>query len=548
MKTHSAFLLLLLLSAGMFLTNIGSHQQFLRAESGFSLGARMMVETTELLLPHAPHESPLNRPPLPYWLIGTSYKIFGFGHGASRVPSALSALGVLTMIYLLGLRFWGTLVGITASAMLATSYIFWSFTRLSMPDMLLTFCITTALVCWILVLTDQTRHPRALVLIGYAAVALGILSKGPIAIVLTALPICLEVLITRDISIIRRLMPISGSLVFLFIAAPYFVLVYIYDGIEPIWYFFIGENIGRFTGSVAPRAPKPFLIYEITAFFQDFLPWTPLLFFAACKLGRWRNLDQETRRHIRLLGFWILSPIVFFSFSSFKLDYYFLPAIPPTALLVAHILLREGTLPLWARRVGLTIMVLVLVLLPVPIYLTVQMVKANFPDTSLSWLPHILTGIALLPTIWLAVRGLTYRALLACAFTLWVAIFSAYLVLLPDYTRFHPAAKLAVSIPRDSHVYTLERANDWALDLALYLPTSQAGGPLPQKLENSQVGSVLETDPGSVVVVFAHDYEELLKTGLHVRVIAQADAYKGNKLTLKSLLRPSYEMLYLVTS
>ena len=58
MKTHSAFFLLFFLCAAMFLTNIGSYEQFLRAESNFSLGGRMMVETDEYLLPHAPHEDP----------------------------------------------------------------------------------------------------------------------------------------------------------------------------------------------------------------------------------------------------------------------------------------------------------------------------------------------------------------------------------------------------------------------------------------------------------------------------------------------------------
>ena len=228
------------------------------------------------------------------------------------------------------------MVGLTASAMLTTSYLFLSFARLSMNDMLLTLCITGTLVCWMLVLMDQTKHPRTLVLMGYAAMALGFLTKGPIAIVLSCLPICLEIIVSRDLTILRKLRPISGSLVFLLVATPYFLLVYVFHGVDPLWNFFIGENLGRFTGSVAPRASKPFFVYEITAFLADFLPWSPLLIVAACSLGRWRDFDQTTKRQLRLLGFWILSPIIFFSFSSFKLDYYFLPVMAPAALLVAQ--------------------------------------------------------------------------------------------------------------------------------------------------------------------------------------------------------------------
>ena len=505
-----------------------------------------MVETNDYLLPHAPHEKPLNKPPLHYWLIGASYKVFGFDHGAGRIPSALSALGVLTFVYILGLRFGGRMVGLTASAMLTTSYLFFSFSRLSMNDMLLTLCIAGTLVCWMLVLMDQTTHPRTLVLIGYAAMALGFLTKGPIAIVLTCLPIGLEVLVSRDFTLIKKLRPLSGSLVFLLVATPYFLLVYVYHGIEPLWNFFIEQNFGRFTGTVAPRAPKPFFVYEITAFFADFLPWSPLLIASACSLGGWREFDPRTKRQLRLLGFWILSPIIFFSFSSFKLDYYFLPVMPPAALLVTLILLQDSIIPVWARRVRTTIAVLVVILLPILVYFTIQVVKVNFPDTPLSWLPHIFTLLMFIPTIWFAIRGPLHRALLACSFTLWVAMFSAFLFLVPDYTQYQPTKTLAGNVPTGSHVYTFGKANEWGMDLAIYLPISQPEGPVPGKLEG-QLRRVLQADPAAVVFVYESDYQQLLTSGEPFRVIAQAEAYKGNKLTLKSLLRPSRETLYLVT-
>ena len=505
----------------------------------------MMVETNNYLLPHAPHEKPLNKPPLHYWLIGASYHVFGFDHGAGRIPSALSALGVLTLVYILGLRLGGRLVGLTASAMLTTSYLFFSFARLSMNDMLLTLCIAGTLVCWMLVLMEQTTHPRTLVLMGYAAMALGFLTKGPIAIVLTCLPIGLEVLVSRDLTIIKKLRPLAGSLVFLLVATPYFLLVYVYHGIDPLWNFFIEQNFGRFTGTVAPRAPKPFFIYEITAFFADFLPWSPLLIVAACSLGGWREFDQQTKRQLRLLGFWILSPIIFFSFSSFKLDYYFLPVMPPAALLVAQILVRNEPLRPWARRVILTVAVLVVVFLPVLLYFTIRMVNVNFPGTTLSWLPHFLSLITLFPAVWFAVRGPIYRTLLACSFTLWAAMFSAFLLLVPAYTRFQPTMTLARSVATDSPVYTFGQANEWGLDLAMYLPISQSKSPVPKQLEG-RLGHVIQSEPGAVVFVYESDYKSLLKSGEQFRVIAQAEAYKGNKLTLKSLLRPSYENLYLV--
>ncbi|UCE62535.1 MAG: glycosyltransferase family 39 protein [Nitrospirota bacterium] len=544
-KSHSAFLLLLFLASMMFLTNIGSYAQFLRAETHFSLGARMMVETHEYLLPHAPHELPLNKTPFQYWLIGIAYKYFGFNHGAGRIPSALSGLGVLIIVYILGLRFHGKIVALTASAMLATTYLFWSFARLSMPDLLLTLCITITLACWILVLMDQTTRPRTLVLIGYGAIGLGFLVKGPVAIVLSVLPICMEIIVSRDLTIIRKLRPLSGAMTFLLVAAPYFLLVWVYHGIDPLWNFFVEENLRRFTGS-SYKTTQLMFVYETTAFLADFLPWSPLLIVSLWWFRRWKTIDQSMRRQLRLLGFWIFSPILFFSLSSFKLDYYFLIGVPPAALLVALSLLQEGDPSIWARRFRLTIATLLVVALPVLLYFTIQMITVNFPDNIMAWLPHIIAMISLVAALWYIVRKPAYQAVLAFAFTLWATTFSTYFFLLPDYTRFQPPEALAARVPANVDVYAAGTATEWTWDLAIFLPTSQSVKRLPGK-PVERLPSILQTDPRAVILIYEQDYKELQKAGFQFRVLAQAEAFKQNRLTLKSLLGPSYSKLYLLT-
>ena len=295
----------------------------------------MMVEAHEYLIPHAPHELPLNKTPLQYWLIGIAYKIFGFNHGAGRIPSALCGLALLMAIYVLGVKFHGKIVGLTASAMLATTYLFWSFARLSMPDLLLTLCIAITLICWILVLMDRTKHPRTLVLIGYGAIGLGFLAKGPVAIVLSFLPICLEISISRDLTLIKKLRPISGLLTFLLVTVPYFLLVYVSHGVDPLWNFFVEENLRRFTGS-SYKTTQPMFVYETTAFLADFLPWSPLLLVTAWWVSRWKTIETSRRRQLRWLALWIISPILFFALSSFKLDYYFLIGVPPASVTRGH--------------------------------------------------------------------------------------------------------------------------------------------------------------------------------------------------------------------
>jgi len=70
-----AFLPLLAFAAVVFLSDIWSYKEFVRAESYFALGSRLMVEQAAWLTPHVPDELPLNKPPLTYWLIELSYEL-----------------------------------------------------------------------------------------------------------------------------------------------------------------------------------------------------------------------------------------------------------------------------------------------------------------------------------------------------------------------------------------------------------------------------------------------------------------------------------------
>jgi len=82
LKQHRGFLIIIALASIIFANGIWAYKEFVRAESYFALGARLMIERGEWLTPHAPDEQVLNKPPLAYWLIGLSYNIFGASYGA----------------------------------------------------------------------------------------------------------------------------------------------------------------------------------------------------------------------------------------------------------------------------------------------------------------------------------------------------------------------------------------------------------------------------------------------------------------------------------
>src|SRR5436189_1846004 len=194
LKAHRAFLALLLIAATLFLSDIWTYKEFVRAESYFALGARLMIDEHQWIATHAPDELQLNKPPLTYWLIGLTYHLFGSSYGTARLVSVISALGVLVIIYFLGLRLDGKRTALTSAALLTASYLFFTFARTAMSDMLLTLCVTGAVGGFVLALITN-KPTRLLVIAAYALIALGVLTKGPVALVLIALPIICELAI-----------------------------------------------------------------------------------------------------------------------------------------------------------------------------------------------------------------------------------------------------------------------------------------------------------------------------------------------------------------
>src|SRR6266576_4706071 len=152
LKQHRAFFIVLAFAATLFLSDIWMYKEFVRAESYFALGSRLMIEQGDWLMPHAPDEFPLNKPPLTYWLIGVSYKLFGANYGSARLPSVLAALLVLAIVYVLSMRANGKRAGLMSVAVLASSLLFLSFARMAMSDMLLTLSVTASLASFIFTL------------------------------------------------------------------------------------------------------------------------------------------------------------------------------------------------------------------------------------------------------------------------------------------------------------------------------------------------------------------------------------------------------------
>jgi 4-amino-4-deoxy-L-arabinose transferase-like glycosyltransferase len=542
LKEHRVFFIVLAFAAVLFLSDIWIYKEFVRAESYFALGSRLMIEQGDWLMPHASDELPLNKPPLTYWLIGVSYKLFGANYGSARLPSVLAAFLVLAMVYALGVRLSGKRAGLISVAMLASSFLFLSFARMAMSDMLLAFCVTAALACFIFALSDQGFRSNSFVLLGYVALALGVLVKGPVAMALVAVPIGLDMGFRRNHADLKRLRLLPGLTLFLLIAAPYFLLVYARAGAAPLRFFFFGENLQRFTGHVYGASGRP-LWFELVAFFSDFAPWS-ILIFAALWFS-WRGLSK-TSPAARLLCLWLGGAIVLFSLSSFKLDYYLLPAMPAAALIVGPVIANAEGLPRLARYSVAALLILCTVMTLIVAGLSLKAAAALSVLTPLRFLPVVFTLAGLFVVIVLIARRKAWQATFVIAATMWLAFVTMQWILLPAFVGYLPAAGLAARVPAGSALYTSQAASDWANCLAFNLPAPHKVERLSGDSGNERLLATLKIAPESVAVIRESEYANLIAQDPGLKIIAQAETFGHGGLSLNMIRDPRRERLLLI--
>ena len=547
LKLSPALLLLLAAPAALLLSHLGASRDFVRAESYFALGARLMMDEGNWLSPHAPDEPVLNKPPLQYWLTGLTYKLFGPGFATARLPSAIASLLVLVVVYLLGTRLFERTAGWFAVGSLMTSYLFWAFSRTAMSDMLLALCVSSALACFIAVVTGKAARNEMLVaLCGHLFVALGVLAKGPVAVVLVAGPLLFELLLSRQWSMLKSLRILRGALIILAVAGPYFLLLYLRLGIEPLQSFFIGENLQRFTGEIYSYATRPVWHLPL-AFMSDFAPWSLLLFPAI--YFDWRNasLSPQERRARRLIYLWLFFPLVFFSFSHFKLDYYLLPAMPAAALAVGGFLARAPGLSPWAHRFIYAFTILFSLVVILASVIAMRIAAGLLLDTSFGWLMLASSTGAFLFVLHSVYKGWPRRAAWSLIFSIWFVLLVFEWTLAPALSQFQPVGQLAAHVPQSAaHIYTSRGASDWANTLAFHLPSDKRVIRLATDSGDARLKEVLKREAGVVVLIREEEYERLLAEGIALRPLAEGETLGHGGLTLRMFSKPERTRLRIV--
>ncbi|HUC39868.1 MAG TPA: glycosyltransferase family 39 protein, partial [Gemmatimonadales bacterium] len=319
----------LLLAAALALGfDLGGYALFDPDEGRNAEVAREMAQTNDYVVPHLDGLPYLDKPVVYFAAAALVMEVLGPTETAARLPAYLFTLATLVVVIWIVGRRWGRDPAWLAAIALATMPMVLAYARTTIFDSTLSFCTTLA----ILAFWDQRS------VLAWAAIGLGAITKGPVAILIPmAAMIPYSLLTGRPL---RRLFPLAGLGVFALVALPWFIAVSIRIPEFP-HYVFVRETFERVTTTRFHRT-APFWYYlpivPVAAF-----PWiVPAL--ARWKTWRWAWLARRVNaraQDVIFLACWVLGPLLFFTLNQSKLPQYVLPLMPAFALAAARALTRE---------------------------------------------------------------------------------------------------------------------------------------------------------------------------------------------------------------
>jgi len=326
----------------LYLAHIWDYPLMEPDEGRYAEIPREMLATGNFITPHLNGVEYFEKPALQYWLTAASMKIFGENEGATRVvPAVAATINVFLTMWLARLMFTGR-TALLAGVILATSTLHIVVGSIDILDMLITMFMTLSLTAFYKV---QCTDNRRWYLLFYAAMALGLLTKGLISIVLPLGIVFWYMVFTRKWSIMRQLFYWPGILLFFVIAVPWFYLV-CQANPDFFYFFFIREHFLRFATKFAQRY-QPFWFF-IPMIILGTFPWMGFLPSLLSKNGIIRKMESaENKRNIIFLLVWFFVIFIFYSISDSKLVPYIMPCFTPLAILLAASIRRSSQQGKW---------------------------------------------------------------------------------------------------------------------------------------------------------------------------------------------------------
>ena len=375
LSLRAKLLIIFLISYVLFSANIGGTTIYILDEAKNSECAREMMESGDYIVPTFNYNLRTDKPPLHYYFMSFSYKIFGVNEFSARFFSAVFGALTLLITFIYVRRnldeqtAWLTILVLWSAFYLTIQF------HLAVPDPYLIFFLTIAFFS---LYEGWKTASRLQLLIFYMAVGFAVLTKGPIGIGLPGLTALIFLLSTRTLSWqrLKSLHVFGGALLTLIIALPWYFLVYRETGGEWTREFLMSHNLSRFS-SIREEHGGFFLMtfaYVVIGMF----PFSVFLIQGFRKA--WISRENK------FLFFSLITSaviILFFTISSTKLPNYTVPAFPFLAVMIAAFLKEECRVK--NVRWSLVAFLILALAIPLGVYFSFEGDKWLQPVSGYAW-------------------------------------------------------------------------------------------------------------------------------------------------------------------
>lgn len=524
---------LLLIFTAVWFSNL-QYRHLIRPDEGrYAEISREMALSGDWVTPRLNGIKYFEKPPLQYWATAAAYKAFGEHEWTARLWTGLTGwIGVL-LAFFVGRRLFGETAGLFAAMVLGGNLFYVLAGHFNSLDMGVSFFMGLTLSGFLLAQTaTDTRASRNWMLVAWAAAALSLLSKGLIGIVLPGAVLVAYTLLARDFAVWRRLAIVPGLILFLLIAAPWFIAVSLANP-EFAHFFFIHEHLERFLTKVHGRFHPwytfiPLLLGGMTPFLISLFP--------AMARGWAAEQGQRTFRPRLFLFLWAVVIFLFFSSSDSKLPGYILPIFPALALLIGDYLDR-------VRLSSLTKQTAAMALVGVAAIVGAAMSFGHFSAdepvlygkyalwlaaAAAAWLVCVAASLA---ASWRGVRGMAVLALALGGLVSTQLIVSGHESLAPINSGYDFAQKLRPLLRADNKLYCVKMYDQtlpFYLKRTCTLVAHEDEMAFGLKQEPQLRGPDLETFlarframPGAVAIMSPETYAQLTAQAVPMRVLVK---------------------------
>lgn len=409
---RSDLLLLFLLIGLFFCIGLGVRPYITPSEARYIEIPRQMLTTGDFLTPHINGVQYFEKPPLFYWL-QAFFLSFGNSEFFGRIATALVVTLTCLVTYATGRLLYDRKSGLLAASALATSILGYGLAHVAMLDAPVTLFLTYTIAAFIFAQkTGQIKFYYFM----YAAAALAVMTKGLIGIVIPAIVIGGWIIFTNNWKILKETRLITGTLLFLAIAAPWHILMAMKHP-EFLDFYFIHEHFTRFLSNEHKRTAPWWFFIAVTM--AGVMPYLLSL--------RLKALGFKEKNIHSILLFWIILPLIFFSSSHSKLVPYIFPILPPLFILIGKQLAEWWDLPIAPKILRINALFMAILILG-----GIAFYNLKIPSPKLPILPLNSLLPLLFVTIFLS-KVATSKKTTAKDIIVWTMVFAATLGLTANY-------------------------------------------------------------------------------------------------------------------